>query len=402
MEIISYNYNLYPEKKQKKPFKIFKLRKEKSISYDDFLYNSRANLEREDLSFKVIIQNIKSLASYAKHLFIASSRFWWLIPAMALVASVPFFVSRILDSLESKADIVSFEERDGALMEYLDNQLLDFAMEEEAVDENGMLLDQAGLSLFEGVKIKDPVTFKNYTVKNGDTISGIAKKFGLSNISSIISLNNISNVREILVGQKLVIPSTDGLYHTVKKGDTLAIIASKYGAKIEDILDVNDLSSDTLFVGQKLFIPGAKMEAAALKKAMGDTEKWICPISAKFRISSYFGPRKDPITGAASNHKGVDFACPKGTVIKASMKGTVAVAGWSNLYGNYVILKHEDGYQSLYGHMSKISVKKGQVVKQGTQVGLVGTTGYSTGNHLHFTVYKNGKPVDPLKLVKIK
>ena len=76
------------------------------------------------------------------------------------------------------------------------------------------------------------------------------------------------------------------------------------------------------------------------------------------------------------------------------------VAGWSNIFGNYVIINHGNGYQSLYGHMSKILAKKGQSVDSNTKIGLVGSTGYSTGPHLHFTVYKNGTLVDPLTLLK--
>ena len=82
------------------------------------------------------------------------------------------------------------------------------------------------------------------------------------------------------------------------------------------------------------------------------------------------------------------------------MSGTVVYSGWSNVFGNYVIINHGNGYQSLYGHMAKITVKKGQSVDQTSKIGLVGSTGYSTGPHLHFTVYKNGKLVDPLSLLK--
>lgn len=131
---------------------------------------------------------------------------------------------------------------------------------------------------------------------------------------------------------------------------------------------------------------------------MGELFAW--PITAEYRISSRFGARKDPITGADSYHTGIDLACPTGTAVKASMSGTVAKAGWSNVFGNYVIIKHIDGYQTLYGHLSKIKTKKGAFVNQGEIIGLVGSTGYSTGPHLHFTVYKNGKLVNPATLLK--
>ena len=94
------------------------------------------------------------------------------------------------------------------------------------------------------------------------------------------------------------------------------------------------------------------------------------------------------------------MACPTGTPIYAAMSGKVIHAGWSNIFGNYIIVDHGNGYQTLYGHMSKILARNGQRVSQGTRIGLVGSTGYSTGPHLHFTVYKNGKLVDPLTLLK--
>ena len=153
-----------------------------------------------------------------------------------------------------------------------------------------------------------------------------------------------------------------------------------------------------IVVGDKLFIPGAKLDSVTLQKAMG--EVFVYPITTSWRLSSRFGKRADPFTGVASNHTGIDMACPTGTPIRAAKSGKVAYTGYSSVFGNYVIITHADGYQTLYGHMSKILCKKGQSVTQSTKIGLVGSTGYSTGPHLHFTVYKNGKLVDPLTLLK--
>ena len=140
------------------------------------------------------------------------------------------------------------------------------------------------------------------------------------------------------------------------------------------------------------------MDSMSLKKALG--ELFISPISASYRLSSLFGRRADPFTGVPSNHTGIDMACPEGTAVKASMNGKVAYVGWSNIFGNYIIVNHGSGYQTLYAHLSKILCRSGQTVSQGTRIGLVGSTGYSTGPHLHFTVYKNGSLVDPLSLIK--
>ncbi|WP_315325217.1 M23 family metallopeptidase [Treponema socranskii] len=245
---------------------------------------------------------------------------------------------------------------------------------------------------------KKPVSYQTYTVRSGDTLGGITKRFGLTNLSTLIDVNGITNARSLHEGQKLRIPSVDGLMYTVSKGNSLTGLSAKFNVPLEDLLDVNDLASQTLTVGQQLFIPGAKMDAAKLHEVLGDLFK--IPISAAYRISSKFGWRPDPFTGVRSYHTGIDLACPEGTPIRAAMNGTVAFVGWSNVFGNYIIVNHPNGYQTLYGHLSASRVKKGQSVTQATVIGLVGSTGYSTGAHLHFTVYKNGRLINPSSVLK--
>ena len=283
----------------------------------------------------------------------------------------------------------------------LDKAVFDFALSDEAFyDSEGNIVSSSGEPgpVLSDYVYKEPVTYTEYTVKAGDSISVISRNAGLSNISTLIAVNSISNVRFLREGQKLRIPSMDGLIHKVASGETVEGLSVKYHTAVEDILDVNDLDSYTLTIGQELFIPGAKLDSTSLQRAMGELFTW--PVTAKYRLSSYFGARKDPITGADSYHTGIDLACPTGTVVKEAMSGTVAKAGWSNVFGNYVIIQHIDGYQTLYGHLSKIKTKKGAFVNQGELIGLVGSTGYSTGPHLHFTVYKNGKLVNPATLLK--
>lgn len=244
-----------------------------------------------------------------------------------------------------------------------------------------------------------PVSYETYTVRSGETISSISLKFGLSNICTLISVNNIKNVRALAAGQKLKVPNYDGIIYTVRTGDTLEKISSRYGISLESLLDVNDMPSDTVIPGNILFIPGGKLDNETLQNALGNS--FICPLSCSYRISSGYGTRADPFTGVTSNHTGIDLAVAKGTPIRSAKYGTVITAGWSNTYGNYVIIKHSDGYQTLYAHMTKYTVKKGQVVNQGELIGYVGSTGYSTGPHLHFSVYKNGNLVNPLSVVKL-
>lgn len=278
----------------------------------------------------------------------------------------------------------------------LDKMMADFALENYGdIKENGDISDSA-INL--NAVFTQPVTYQNYKVQKGDTISGIAKKFGLTNISTLIAVNDIGNVRSLSAGQKLKIPSIDGITYKVQQGDSLASIATKNKISQDSILDVNDLESDILQAGQVIFLPGAKMDQKALSLAMGD--QFIHPIKAAYRMSSAFGSRLDPITGKKSYHKGQDFACPTGTPIYSSMGGKVIFSGESWLYGKHIIIDHGNGYQTLYAHMSKIIAQKGTYVTQGTRIGLVGNTGYSTGPHLHFTVYKNGNPINPMTVLK--
>ena len=244
----------------------------------------------------------------------------------------------------------------------------------------------------------EPVEFKNYTVKSGDSIHSISNKFGLSNISTLIGINDIENVRLLYVGETLKVPSVDGLLYTVKSGDTLDSIAVAYTTSIEEILDVNDLESASLVVGEDLFIPGAVLDSETLRLSMG--ELFVHPLRISYRVSSEYGYRADPFSGVRSFHTGTDFAVAKGTPVRSAMSGYVSTVGYSNIYGYYVIVEHGNGYQTLYAHfMSPAPVKKGQSVTQNTVVGYVGSTGYSTGNHLHLSVYKNGTLVSPRTII---
>lgn len=291
---------------------------------------------------------------------------------------------------------LAIQASDGSDIENLNKIMSEFALEGSAdVDEDGKIAD-AKIPLL--TNYTNPVTFQTYKVQYGDSISTIARKFGLTNVGTLISVNDISNVRQLAAGQKLKIPSIDGIIYTVKSGDSINSIVEKNKISLKELLDVNDLTSEVLHAGQQLFLPRAALDQKTLKTAMGD--RFIIPISAKFRWSSPYGWREDPIAHVRSFHTGTDMACPTGTPILASMSGKVITTGVNRVYGNYVIIDHGNGYQTLYAHMSKIIAQKGQWVSQGTRIGLVGSTGYSTGPHLHFTVYKNGKMINPLSVLK--
>jgi murein DD-endopeptidase MepM/ murein hydrolase activator NlpD len=235
----------------------------------------------------------------------------------------------------------------------------------------------------------------SYRVERGDTIGDLARKFGL-NQDTLISYNNIKNTRLLQIGQTLKIPNQDGILYKVQKGDTLDGLAEKHKTGAEIIKTVNELFSDAIHEGAELFIPGARLDWINLQEINGDLFIW--PISGY--ITSPYGYRNSPFTGVRQFHSGIDIGAVSGTPIKAAMSGRVIVAGWSDIYGNYVVVSHHSGYRTLYGHMSLIRAKSGQYVSTGQRIGDVGSTGLSTNPHLHFTVYKNGVTVNPRTLMK--
>jgi murein DD-endopeptidase MepM/ murein hydrolase activator NlpD len=236
---------------------------------------------------------------------------------------------------------------------------------------------------------------RSYRVEKGDMIGDLALKFGL-NQDTIISYNAIKNTRLLQIGQVLKIPNQDGILYTVKEGDSLEKIAENYQTGTEAIRTVNELFSDTIHPKTVLFIPNARLDWVNLQEINGDLFIW--PISGY--ISSHYGFRSNPITGVRQFHTGIDIAANTGAPIRAAMSGRVIFAGWSDVFGNYVVINHHSGYRTLYGHMSAIRVKNGALVGTGERIGDAGSTGVSTGPHLHFTVYKNGVTVNPRGLLK--
>jgi len=243
------------------------------------------------------------------------------------------------------------------------------------------------------------VTFEwqKYKVKKGDSVSGIAKKFGVS-VGAIIASNEIRNARALKEGAVLRVPNIDGIPYTVKKGDNLSKISASFNVPLDVILDINDIKSDIIKTGETLFIPGARMNDMDLRMSLG--ELFIYPSHNKF-ITSKFGMRKDPISGALNFHTGIDLRGNTGATVMAAMDGTVSVVSENWLYGKHIIISHSNGFKTLYGHLDSSSVKQGDRVIQGKKIGEIGNTGYSTGSHLHFSIYdKNNKLVNPLDLLK--
>jgi murein DD-endopeptidase MepM/ murein hydrolase activator NlpD len=233
-----------------------------------------------------------------------------------------------------------------------------------------------------------------YTVARGDTIGDLAEKYGVTT-DTIISVNDVRNARSLQPGVILKIPSQAGILYKVKEGDSLASIASSYSISSDAIVEANGLLSEKLDDGRVVFLPDARLPSFRLREINGDLFRW--PVSGE--ISSRYGWRTDPFSGARSFHNGLDIAAWLGKPVLAAMEGRVADTGYSPTFGNYILIAHHSGYASFYGHLSAISVRAGQSVALGQRIGAVGNTGYSTGPHLHFTVFKGGNTVNPAILL---
>ncbi len=238
---------------------------------------------------------------------------------------------------------------------------------------------------------------RTYKVKKGDSLFGISRKFNIS-VDEIITANNLKNAHYLTIGKVLKIPNMSGIFCTVKKGDNLSNIARKYGVSVNEVVDINDLSSSVIQVGQRLFIRGGALTAWDRAALIGT----IFKTPVKGRITSRMGFRIDPFTKRMSYHAGIDIANRVGTPVCAAQYGRVIFTGYNGNYGKTVVIIHPHGYKTIYSHLHKITVKRGQAVQQGEKIGLLGNSGRSTGPHLHFEVHQNNKLLDPMKVVKMR
>lgn len=232
---------------------------------------------------------------------------------------------------------------------------------------------------------KKPLTVQVYKVQSGDTLSEIASKFGVS-MDTILGSSNLTSYDYLKIGQVLKIPDRDGMLVTIEEGKTLLDLAQKYKVDVDKIMANNQLlNPDFLPVGYDVFIPDAKPQNII--------KGWMWP-TVSHHVTSAFGWRRHPISGKRLFHYGLDIRS-KYQWIKASKYGKVTFAGRMGGYGNVVIIAHPGGWKTLYGHLSKIIVKRGQYVKQGQTIAKSGNSGYSAGPHLHFEIIKNGKHLNP-------
>ncbi len=232
-----------------------------------------------------------------------------------------------------------------------------------------------------------------YTVQPGDTLGAIAIRNGLE-MDTLISFNRIEDVRRIQAGTTFQVPDRDGLLYTVRRGDSLSRIAADHSTTVNAILDSNDLRSGTVQEGDVLFVPGARMNNTELRIILGELFEW----PMRGAISSGFGMRPDPFTGQTRFHNGIDIVNGMGTPVRAAASGRVVhVDNQIGNYGRFVIIRHPDGFQTLYAHLDSFSVRNGQTISRGQQIGRMGNSGRSTGPHLHFSVVHNGTFVNPMR-----
>ncbi len=231
-----------------------------------------------------------------------------------------------------------------------------------------------------------------YVVRPGDTISGVAKMFKVS-VNTILWANDISGKSTLRAGQTLIILPVSGLAYTVQKNDTVSGIAKRYNSDPEDIYNYNDINPlSKLSIGQKIIIPNAEIGQTTIASSKIPTSALLVNTAS---LPSYPGYYSCPVQNARLTQKihgrnGVDLAAPVGTPLRASAGGTIIISksngAWNGGYGNFVVISHENGTQSLYSHLSKATVSVGDNVLKGQTIGYIGMTGLTTGPHLHFEI----------------
>lgn len=267
---------------------------------------------------------------------------------------------------------------------------------------------------------KEQEKSKIYVVESGDTVGEVAQKNNLS-VDQLLAMNSdvlTSESSMLHVGDELKVTSpepelsilkTEEIYYEeyydapiqyvdnnewyTTEQKTLQQPVEGFRKVIADVTYKNNSKLSTNIVYENVV---AEAVPKIVERGTKVPPTYVYPISGG-RMSSSFGKRKAPKKGASTFHKGVDWAVPTGTAIRASCGGVVTRAGWGSGYGYCVYIKHPDGKETRYGHCSKVLVKAGQTVKQGEKIALSGNTGVSTGPHLHFEILVGGSQVNPLK-----
>lgn len=238
-----------------------------------------------------------------------------------------------------------------------------------------------------------------YYVRDGDTISGIAQMFKVSP-NTVMWANDLRSAKDLRKGMELVILPISGVKHVVAKGETLASIAKKFGGDTDEIIRFNDLGENPkLVVGAEILIPNGEIPTETKVKTTVATAK-----ANTAGNKAYGGYFVKPTTGTKTQglhgkfKTGVDIGNKPGTAVYAAASGKVIISrtgGWNGGYGNYIVIQHPNGLQTVYAHLQETVVATGTTVKQGQLIGKMGSTGKSTGTHLHFEILGGVKNWNP-------
>lgn len=232
-----------------------------------------------------------------------------------------------------------------------------------------------------------------YTVQEGDTLSFIASDYGVS-VNTIIWANNLKDADSIRPDMELKIPPVTGVIHKVKRGDTITALAKKYGVEADKIISFNFLPQEgDLREGQELIIPGGKLQTQSTPAQMSTAKRFAyLPDFGGF----FMLPTTGYDWGRIHGRNGVDIANSCGTPIYAAADGSVTSAktsGWNGGFGKFLKILHPNGTETLYAHASRLLVAIGEYVAKGQQIAIMGSTGNSTGCHLHFEVHGAKNPL---------
>jgi LysM repeat protein len=249
----------------------------------------------------------------------------------------------------------------------------------------------------------------SHRIKGGENLWNISLQYQTDH-TLIIKANYIKNPDVLKIGNMIYVPNRNGIRYTVKKGDSIIKIAERYKIKKEKIFAHNSLKETELRIGERIFLPDArsnvKTEYSSHRSIKKSTRVARFKSRIQFswplmgRITSTFGKRTDPFTKKKKFHCGLDISANIGTPIRAAKSGKVIFSGWKDGYGNVVILRHDNGYITVYAHNRKNTVNEDEAVKTGQVIAYSGMTGAVTGAHLHFEIRKYLTPLNPLRFLR--
>jgi len=233
------------------------------------------------------------------------------------------------------------------------------------------------------------LTIYRYTAGKDDDVFSLAARCNIP-YSALASLNRLNNPLSLETGKVLLLPSCPGIFLPASLESELEKLtgASRAGERESVEIKISGEGKTQTF----RFFPGA--DYTPTERGFFLNSGFRFPLRS-FRLTSSYGIRQNPVTGSIAMHQGLDFAAPEGTDVFAIADGVVTETGTDPIYGNYVIITHNDKWTSLYGHLQKIETVLRSSIKSGNLIGKVGSTGQSTGPHLHFELRQDGRALDP-------